>query len=369
MPEVEALRRSLADHRLAAAVMTSYESVSSFAHTNIATQPLVPYRLAFFFVPVEGPTALLLCNIEEAEAREVTSADDVSSYVEFAQDPIDALAELLAERGHDASAIGFELLRLSHGHVERLRAAAPRLDIRPADELINVATTIKSADEADALGQKALATQRAVERAAASLKVGATERECLRALIWELGQTGGRPEFGVFGSGELTMLAHPPARDVAIVEGDLWRVDCGARFPDGQLSDLARTGVVGEPDAEQQECMQLVIESQSAAIELAVPGRPAKELYRAAARVMERGGFDLWIPHVGHGMGVGLHELPSLDPGNDAPLKAGMVLNIEPLMAVPGRNETYHTEDLVAVTEDGPHLLTQPQTELLRISA
>jgi Xaa-Pro aminopeptidase len=75
------------------------------------------------------------------------------------------------------------------------------------------------------------------------------------------------------------------------------------------------------------------------------------------------------MPHVGHGIGIGLHEFPILHPGNHAPLRAGMVLNVEPMFKSAARRECYHVEDLAVVTEDGFRLLTQPQSSLLRIEA
>jgi Xaa-Pro aminopeptidase len=73
------------------------------------------------------------------------------------------------------------------------------------------------------------------------------------------------------------------------------------------------------------------------------------------------------MPHIGHGMGIGLHEFPMLEPGNDTRIQAGMVLNIEPMVVLEARKEAYHTEDLAEVTVNGPRLLTPPQDALLRI--
>ena len=73
------------------------------------------------------------------------------------------------------------------------------------------------------------------------------------------------------------------------------------------------------------------------------------------------------MPHVGHGMGIGLHEYPMLEPRNEIPLEVGMVINVEPMALIESRREGYHTEDLAAVTENGSRLLTPPQERLLII--
>jgi Xaa-Pro dipeptidase len=367
MPELGALQARLADEGLAAAILTSYEAVSPFAGTNIVSQPWVAERLVYFVIPREGRTTLLVCNIEEEEVRGTTTADELRSYVEFQEDPTAVLAELLRELGLHAAPVGLELRRLASSYVETLRRELPRLEVHGVDDLIGESVSVKTSAEADALGRIARATQRAVEEAAAALAPERTERECLAEFTYRLVQTGGRPEFVVFGAGARTVQGHPLTRDDRLEAGAIWRVDMGARYQGGYLSDLARTGVVGEPVPAQEEIMQAVHAAQRAAIDLVEPGRPARDLWHAAAAALAVRGLEIWAPHIGHSIGVGLHERPSLDPANPAPLVAGTVLNIEPIVVVREREEGYHTEDLVLVTEEGGVLLTEPQTALLRI--
>jgi Xaa-Pro dipeptidase len=105
--------------------------------------------------------------------------------------------------------------------------------------------------------------------------------------------------------------------------------------------------------------------AQDAIVAAAEPGRPAKELYFAAQHEFERNHLPFLLPHVGHGIGVGLHEAPLLEPRNDARLAVGTVMMIEPFAIMKDRKEGYHTEDMVLVTADGPVRLTVPQDELI----
>ena len=91
------------------------------------------------------------------------------------------------------------------------------------------------------------------------------------------------------------------------------------------------------------------------------------EVFFAVRDEFKRQGLPFSMPHVGHGMGIGLHEYPMLEPGNDTPLEVGMVINVEPMALIASRREGYHTEDLAAVTETGRRLLTPPQERLLVI--
>jgi len=95
--------------------------------------------------------------------------------------------------------------------------------------------------------------------------------------------------------------------------------------------------------------------------------RAAGRAFNAVKDEFKRQGLPFSMPHIGHGMGIGLHEFPMLEPGNDIKLQAGMVLNIEPMAVVESRQEAYHTEDLAEVTANGARLLTPPQERLLRI--
>jgi Xaa-Pro aminopeptidase len=149
--------------------------------------------------------------------------------------------------------------------------------------------------------------------------------------------------------------------------GVLWRIDYGARFEGGINSDLARTGVIGAAGAEQEATLKALRATQDAGFHAIEPGRPAKDVFFAVRDEFKRQGMPFVMPHVGHGMGIGLHEYPMLEPGNDTPLEVGMVLNVEPMALITSRGEGYHTEDLAVVTENGPRLLTPPQERLLII--
>jgi Xaa-Pro aminopeptidase len=178
---------------------------------------------------------------------------------------------------------------------------------------------------------------------------------------------GGFPEFLVLATADSSLETHAEARDRPLEEGRIWRVDLGARFAGGIFSDLARTGVVGEPTHEQEDLLAATRAAQQAGFDVIEPGRPAKEVFHAVADAAKSHGLPFGMPHVGHGLGLGLHEFPLLEPANDAPLEVGMVLNIEPGVMFADREEVYHTEDLALVTESGHRLLTKPQDALLRL--
>jgi len=363
-----ALLQELQRAGLYAAVVCSYENVSYLAGTHMLTQIMVPDRLAFVVIGPGEATTLLVCNIEESQVKSQSDISDVRAYVEFEDDPTDALVEVLRDGRHLRS-IGYEARRLPAGALVKLQQALPHLQLRAIDDSLDDLQGDKTAPEIDLLKASANATLDAVIKTIGEVDSSHTERGVSNLIFRRLVDSGGDPTFLVFAAGERTMHGHPEPRETQLEVGSLWRTDLGARYQFGFNSDVARSGVVGEPSAAQAETLAALRAAQDAALAIAEPGRPAKELFEACRTTAVRGGLKFTMPHIGHGLGIGLHEQPMLEPRNDRRLRAGMVLNIEPLVIVPERREGYHVEDLVLVSDSGPVLLTEPQRELLRIPA
>jgi Xaa-Pro aminopeptidase len=357
----------LEEHGLDAAVITSYQGVSYFAGTNIITQNALPERLEFCILFADGSAALLLCNIETGMARSQTDIEDVSEYVEFADVPIVALANLLKDRGLVKGRIGIESRRLHAEAYQDLRAALPDVEVVPIDHEVEQTQSVKTPAEAEMLKHAAQTTLQAVLDVAARAKPGDSELSVASEISAQITRNGGIYVFMVFSSGARALGAHVEASELPLEEGAIWRVDLGSRFFEVINSDLARVGVVGEPSGWQQEIMSALHAIQRAGFETIEPGRPAREVFRAVEREYERQGLPFFMPHVGHGLGIGLHEAPILEPRNTTPLEPGMVINVEPMIRLDDKGECYHTEDLAHVTADGYELLTQPQEELIAI--
>lgn len=164
-------------------------------------------------------------------------------------------------------------------------------------------------------------------------------------------------------------------------QGDIVSIDTGAQL-DGYFGDSAITVPVGEISPQVQKLLQVTRESLELAIEQMQPGNRLFDVSGAVQRHVEANGFSVVREFVGHGIGTKLHEEPQVpnyvDRRSENPrLKAGMVLAIEP-MVNQGRPETKvlgdrftavaadgkysaHFEHVVAVTENGPLVLTRPE--------
>src|SRR5262249_37286651 len=283
--------------------------------------------------------------------------------------PIIAFADLLKERGLVKGRIGYESTRLHAQAYLDLRRVLPDIELVPVDHPVEAVQSVKTPTEIEQLRYAAQTTLEAVLDAAAKAKPGDSELSVSANISHQITSNGGIYAFMVFSSGARALGAHPEASRQPLEEGTIWRVDLGGRFFEFMHSDLARTGVVGEANTRQQEIMAALHAIQHAGFEAIAPGRAAKDVFNAVDSEFKRQGLPFSMPHVGHGLGIGLHEPPILEPKNDTPLEPGMVINVEPMVKLEDQGECYHTEDLALVTEDGYELLTKPQEELIPITS
>ncbi len=170
-----------------------------------------------------------------------------------------------------------------------------------------------------------------------------------------------------------------PSPKRVLHEGDIVSLDVGVLY-EGFYTDAAVTVPVGEIDATSQRLLDVTKESLDAGIEAARLGNHIGDIGHAVQTVVERNGFSVVRELVGHGVGHGPHEEPQVPnhgkPKRDKRLLAGLTIAIEPMVNVgrPGTRtlsdkwtvvtvdgqRSAHFEHTVAVTEDGPRILTLP---------
>ncbi len=170
-----------------------------------------------------------------------------------------------------------------------------------------------------------------------------------------------------------------PRKDVVLKDGDIVGVDFGC-FKDGFCGDSARTLPIGKVSAEAQRLMDVTRESLDRAIQKCVPGNRLQDIGWAVQEHVEKNGYSVVQSFVGHGIGRAMHEDPPVpnfgSPGRGLRLKAGLVLAIEPMVnagthevevlgdkwtaVTRDRKLSAHFEHSVAITEDGPLVLSRP---------
>lgn len=199
------------------------------------------------------------------------------------------------------------------------------------------------------------------------LEPGIDERTLARAIRRELESRGDGLAFDplVLG-GPHTAHPHRPSTDRSLEAGDLLLVDMGLTR-DGYCSDLTRMFRCGDGTADGDELYDLSKRAAAAAFEVLEPGRSLAEVDRAGHDVIRDAGYGDHIRHgLGHGVGLEVHEGPSLSEKADGSLKSGMVVTLEPGIYIHG-NRGGRIEHMAQITERGARLLDRPDDHLQKV--
>lgn len=191
------------------------------------------------------------------------------------------------------------------------------------------------------------------------IKPGITERELGLRLEYLMRENGARRSaFDIIvASGRNGAMPHASVTNRRIKKGDLVTIDFGAEA-DGYFSDITRTICIGPPSPRQREIHDLVYRAQQAAIEQARPGVPCSSVDEAARSLISKAGHGKQFGHAaGHGIGLMVHEGPTLSRLSKDRVEEGMVFTVEPGIYIPGWGGV-RIEDMVVATRGGVRLLT-----------
>ena len=175
------------------------------------------------------------------------------------------------------------------------------------------------------------------------------------------------------------MIVHGIPGSYRLEDGDIISIDCGAII-EGYHGDAAYTAPVGEVDEAAVRLMEVTEASLWAAIEKIRPGGRLSDIGHAVQTVAEAGGYSVVREYVGHAIGTAMHEEPQVPnygpPGKGPKLRTGHVFAVEPMVNVGGRETrqledgwsvvtadgslSAHFEHTIAVTDNGPEVLTLP---------
>lgn len=245
-----------------------------------------------------------------------------------------------AEQRRLAERFGAERLQSTDSLVEGLRAVKDDAEIERMTAAATVATDALAAVVGDGLG-------------------GRSEREIGLALddhIRRAGASGPAYET-IVASGPNAALPHARPSGRVVEPGDLVIIDVGA-VVDGYRSDMTRTFSVGTPSAESARMLDVVTEAQAAGVAVVAAGTDIAAVDRAARGVIDDVGWgDLFDHGTGHGVGLDIHEAPSVSGRATDTLLPGHCITVEPGVYRVGFGGV-RVEDLLVVTPTGARPLT-----------
>ena len=264
------------------------------------------------------------------------------------------------------SKLGIEAGAMTVAFREKLNDELKQVEIASTNGLVEELREIKDAEEVDEIREAIRIAERAFAVIRASLRPDRTEKAVGDELEYQIRLFGGRcGSFpAIVGAGERAALPHGrPKADVLLGDSDFVLIDWGAR---GRLycSDLTRVLVTAKLSAKLQRVYGVVLRAQLAAIAAIRPGAIMKDVDAAARDIIAKAGHGKEFGHsLGHGIGLNVHEQPRLAMDQDRPLKAGMVVTVEPGIYLPGWGGV-RIEDDVLVTRSGHEVLTSVPKEL-----
>ena len=355
------------------------------------------YLTGFAFIATERPialvvaaetTALFVPRLEEEHATAHAVVDRVVTYPEYPTEthPMHRLTELLISLGLTQKRLGAD----SDGYPgvmgyrgPRVTEALPRASVRLVRDLLENMIMIKSAEELELIRESVRWGNLAHALLQEYTRPGEIESEvslrasldATSAMVAALGPeyrplswTSPGARAGYRGQiGKQSAIAHAMTTNARIQTGDVLVTGASAAVG-GYGSELERTMIVGTPNAEQRRYFSLMLDAQQTAFDAIRPGRPCADVDRSVRAFFEE--HDLmphWRHHVGHAMGMGIHEAPFFDIGDNTEIRPGMVFTVEPGIYVPGFAGFRHS-DTVVVTESGMEMLTYYPRDLDRLT-
>src|SRR5690606_243844 len=229
-----------------------------------------------------------------------------------------------------------------------------------AKEKLRQLRMFKDADEIARLRKACALADYAIEAGCAEIREGKTELEILAAIEYELKKKGvQKMSFDTMVlTGANSASPHGVPGQTKVQKGDFILFDLGVVI-DGYCSDITRTVAYGDIDDRKKEIYDIVLKSQLTAIEASRAGVSCADVDLTARNIIAGAGFGEYFTHrLGHGLGISVHEYPSVTEKNSLVLEEGMVFTIEPGIYLPGIGGV-RIEDDILITGQGAEVLTK----------
>lgn len=332
-----------------------------------------PTRPWFVVVPSQGDPIAVIPSIGAHLMRQCW-IDDIRTWQapDYADDGIGLLTETLSEVVPQDGAVGLadqmeSHVRLPWQDLKALEAALSSRRLTGDEGITRRLRLVKSDAEIDKIRQAAQIAGRAFDRVPEIAQDGTPLSQVFRRFQMLCLDEGadwvpylaGAAEQGGYGD------VISPASDRPLMQGDVLMLDTGLVW-DGYFCDFDRNYAIGTPAADVADGHRRLIEAVQAAHSLARPGAKSADLFHAMNAVVNPGGEAMAAGRLGHGLGMQLTEWPSIIPQDRTVLEPGMVLTLEPSVALASGRILVHEENIV-IREDGAEYLSPPQPEDMRV--
>lgn len=362
----DVVRGRLADVGLQSAVLDHPDDVAyltGFFH-HPGERPVVVH------IGIDSPAVLLVPRLEEEHARWQEAAAEVVTYPEYpgVVEPLSVLAARLPASGRVGVGPSMSVARWRI--LERVAAGVELV----ATDVVTVARYVKQPEELALHQEAARITDLMLESGVGLVREALAAGGALPSeseLAAHVGRVGTSTMYGehddvvVIGflagglvyAGPNSAKPHGLPSSYRLRPGDTFMLSLGCAVG-GRFVEGERTFILGEPSAEQMRYYEAVRAAQQLGVDTLKPGLTCAEANARCLDVIRDAGLGAYLQHrQGHGIGVGMHEPPWLEDGDDTVLEEGFVVSNEPGIYVPG-HAGYRVSDSMVITADGAQPLT-----------
>ena len=283
----------------------------------------------------------------------------------------DSLGQILKNNNIKSVAFENELLTLKDAAF--FESILKKLGVRPIfndklDYYIKQTRIIKSDEEIFLIKKAEEISELSLNKVIENLRPGMTEREIALEIEFLMRKQGAEAvAFDlIVVSGKNSSLPHGVPGDKKVACGDLITFDIGARY-NGYNSDMTRTICLGKANEEQRQVYNTVLEAQKRAIDMVHSGISCDKVDLCARNYIYEAGYKGFFGHAtGHGVGVQIHEAPSVSPRSSTILESNMIITVEPGIYLPNKFGV-RIEDMLIVKENGCENITQMEKNLIEL--
>lgn len=341
---IKRLREKMTEEKLSAYIITSYENYRYFSGFTGSNCALVILKDACF---------ALTDGRYDIQIREQAPG---FSHVIISRSMHEHIAELIP----CGARVGYETHTITDFMLRNIKSQSENAEFVPCPDFGEEIRAVKDDGEITAIRRAVNCSDEALTSLIPQITRGMTERQAAALLEYEMAKRGSeKAAFStIAASGLHSALPHAEPMNKEIADNCLFTLDFGATI-NGYCSDITRTLIIGNPARELTELWELVFDVQQKCIQRVTPGMRASELDEYQRSLFADCGMEKYVMHsLGHGVGLAIHEAPTVSRRSDTILQKNMVITIEPGLYIENLGGV-RIEDTVLVTADGAEVLTK----------
>lgn len=310
----------------------------------------------------DGYRCLFVDSRYTVEAEEEAAEFEVTEYE--GGKLFETVASVLA--AHGVRNIGFENTVMTVAEHEKWRNALGGAELVGLDDKPDILRVVKTDEELSLMRTAEHIGDMAFSEVLPLIKAGVSENDIAAELEYRMRQHGasGTSFETIVVSGAKSAMPHGKPDNKKLQRGDFVTMDFGCVYH-GYCSDMTRTVVIESASEEKKKIYNTVLAAQLTGLDSIRAGIDCKTADAAARSVIESAGYGKCFGHaLGHGVGLLIHEQPTLSPRSDMILCDNMVVTCEPGIYIEGVGGV-RIEDMVIVKKDGIENLAASPKELI----